>query len=83
MVRDDRGLIAVFGHGLEAPDHRVDIGLPADVDVDHALDLQELDLRRASLGERRGVDDLHRAIGVGPVEHLDPVGKSLLRGDAR
>jgi len=73
-------LIAGVGHGLEARDRRIGVGVPADIDEHHAADLEELNLGRPPLGERRIIDDFGRALGIGPVEHLDPVVKGLLGG---
>ncbi len=75
MPGQDGRLISVLRDRLQPRDGRIDIRVVTGVHVHHRPNLQELHFRGAAFRERRRIDDFLGAFRIGPVEHLDSIGK--------
>ncbi len=72
---DRRRLIAVLGERLKPRERSFHIDVAAHVGIHHAAHLEKLHIGVAYFAERGPLDHFCRALRIGPIEHLDTVGK--------
>ena len=84
MFRHDGLPVPLASHRVQAGDRRVDVRVAVHVGVDHAPNLKHLNFGYARFSRRgHGVDEFRRALGIGPIEHFNPVGEGLPGGRMR